>query len=172
MSSDGSASMRDSWICEKEDAAAGGAVAAPFRERSTRTAMAAREDEKLRAPARRERSRRWGEGAEATRLKQSLDLETLNAADVDPETGVLLLATTDLSLGKGVERISVARTWRELDGSEAQFGPGWTSNFSARLEGLGEKQLCYVDGEGHRRWFLRVAADRYEASRGMPARVR
>lgn len=106
----------------------------------------------------------------ALNFKAALDLTLLKSLDVDPETGTLLCRFTDAEISSGKLRFPITRTWRELDGSKEGVGFGWALSTDQRLEGLGKKELAYVDATGQRQWFAQDAKG-YVATRGYPALI-
>jgi RHS repeat-associated protein len=106
----------------------------------------------------------------AKEFKSALDLKILQSVDVDPETGTLLCQFNDATLSQKDLPFTLKRTWRELDGSDTGVGFGWSLSTDQRLEGLGQDELCFVDENGQRHWFVKEGFG-YKASRGYPATI-
>ncbi|MDF1660196.1 MAG: hypothetical protein P1V97_00390 [Planctomycetota bacterium] len=103
-------------------------------------------------------------------FKAALDLALLKSVDVDPETGTLLCRFTDAQISSGKLKFPITRTWRELDVSVEGGGFRWSMTTDQRLEGLGKKELAFVDATGQRRWFAQ-SSNGYIATRGYPALI-
>src|SRR5690606_13739545 len=101
-----------------------------------------------------------------------LDRSVLDRVGIDPTTGRLELAVTDLVLGEGEYAFEVTRHYRRWAGDRLDFGFHWASSLDVHLDvHPSGRAATFVDEQGDKVYFRRDAAGRLVAISGAPARV-
>lgn len=101
-----------------------------------------------------------------------LDLRSVDALDLDPETGQLVLAREDLALGEGAGGLTLVRTYHPWSGDQANFGTHWASLFDVHLDVHPSRgHAAFVAEDGHRTYFLPGEGGVLRAITGHPATI-
>jgi RHS repeat-associated protein len=102
-----------------------------------------------------------------------LDLQGLDALDVEPSTGTVLYARADLQLGEGDQVFRLQRTYAPGGGDAALMGRGWVSILDAHLQVDDASGLAlFRDGSGVAHLFEAKGEGRWVATEGRLAALR
>lgn len=106
------------------------------------------------------------------REELTLDRSVLDRVGIDPTTGRLELAVTDLVVGEGEYAFEVTRHYRRWAGDRLDFGFHWASSLDVHLDvHPSGRAATFVDEQGDKVYFRRDAAGHLVAISGSPARV-
>ncbi|MGE0706842.1 MAG: RHS repeat-associated core domain-containing protein [Planctomycetota bacterium] len=101
------------------------------------------------------------------------DLEVLDAIDVDPRTGGVLLTRTDLVVGEAEQAFRFTRTYRPWGGDQLNLGLSWATSLDLRLDVNAKgTRASFQDADGHRYFFARNRDGQLVSASGPEAVVR